>query len=125
MTTLAIVMTAAIAMSGGAAPELEWCSVDGGGGTSTAGGFVLASTIGQSDAGRLSGGAFELIGGFWIAASAPSCVLADLNCDGVVDGSDLAIVLGSWGPCTGCIADMNHDGVVDGSDLTIVLGGWS
>jgi len=53
-----------------------------------------------------------------------SCCPGDLSDGGIVDGNDLAIVLGSWGPCEGCIADINDDGVVDGSDLAIVLGGW-
>lgn len=30
---------------------------------------------------------------------APGSCPADLNCDGVVDATDLAILLGSWGPC--------------------------
>ncbi len=51
----------------------------------------------------------------------PACV-ADLNGDGVVNGADLAIVLGGWGG--GGIADINGDGVVNGSDLAIVLGAW-
>lgn len=51
--------------------------------------------------------------------------IADLNGDGVVDGNDLAILLGSWGPCPGCPADFNHDGVVDGSDLAVLLGSWT
>jgi len=49
----------------------------------------------------------------------------DLNDDGYVDGSDLAIVLGAWGNCDGCVADINDDGSVDGSDLAVVLGQWS
>lgn len=49
----------------------------------------------------------------------------DLNSDGRVDGSDLAIVLGSWGPCTDCIADLHADGVIDGVDLAVVLGHWT
>ena len=49
----------------------------------------------------------------------------DLNGDCVVDGTDLAIVLGSWGPCAGCPADINGDGIVDGTDLAVVLGNWS
>lgn len=50
---------------------------------------------------------------------------ADLDGDGSVDGSDLAIVLGSWGPCADCVADVNRDGTVDGTDLAFVLGGWT
>lgn len=44
---------------------------------------------------------------------------ADLNGDGVIDGTDQAILLGSWGPCKGCPSDLNGDGVVDGVDLAI------
>jgi len=56
----------------------------------------------------------------------PPCAAADLNCDGTVDGNDLAIILGGWGPCEPppCLADINDDGVVDGNDLAIVLGAW-
>jgi hypothetical protein len=48
----------------------------------------------------------------------------DLNGDATVDVSDLLILLGSWGPCSGCPADLNFDGVVDVSDLLILLGSW-
>jgi hypothetical protein len=52
--------------------------------------------------------------------------LIDLNGDGVVNGSDLGLLLGNWG-CTGvgCIGDLNDDGVVDGADLGMLLGGWN
>ena len=53
----------------------------------------------------------------------PSCRLADLNCDNKVDGADLGILLGDWGPGSGG-SDLNHDGKVDGADLGILLGEW-
>lgn len=58
--------------------------------------------------------------------STPVVCPADLNGDGIIDGADLAIVLGSWNPasCPACTADINGDGVVDGADLAIVLGAW-
>jgi hypothetical protein len=57
--------------------------------------------------------------------STPPACPADLNHDGFVDGPDLAIVLGVWGPCPGvCPADFNGDGVVNGADLSILLGAW-
>ena len=46
----------------------------------------------------------------------------DLDGNGVVDGSDLAILLGSWGG-TGS-ADLDGNGVVDGGDLAQMLGSW-
>lgn len=51
---------------------------------------------------------------------------ADVVENGVVDGSDLAAVLTSWGTDGGIYprADTNADGVVDGADLATVLGGW-
>ncbi len=51
--------------------------------------------------------------------------LGDLNDDGIVDGTDLGILLSSWGECRGCIADINGDGVVDGTDLDLMLGNWT
>jgi mono/diheme cytochrome c family protein len=52
----------------------------------------------------------------------------DLNCDGVVDGGDLLILLSNWGTCPSgpgaCIADLNDSGIVDGADLLILLSNW-
>ena len=56
------------------------------------------------------------------------CCLGDINEDGVVDGADLALLLGDWGGCPGggapCPGDLNGDGVVDGADLAVLLGAW-
>ncbi|MCZ6654090.1 MAG: endonuclease [Planctomycetota bacterium] len=48
----------------------------------------------------------------------------DLDGDGQVEAFDLAILLGSWGPCEGCPTDFNGDRVVDAFDLAQVLGAW-
>ena len=45
--------------------DLSWFTIDGGGGTSTGGGYSVSGTIGQPDAGVLSGGSYEITGGFW------------------------------------------------------------
>ncbi len=52
-------------------------------------------------------------------------VVGDLDRDGVVGAKDLAILLGTWGPCAACAADFNGDGAVDAADLSILLGAWS
>jgi hypothetical protein len=44
---------------------VDWHTVDGGGGTSTNGQYSLSGTVGQPDAGTLSGGQYTLHGGFW------------------------------------------------------------
>src|SRR5438874_11639980 len=59
--------------------DLSWNTVDGGGYTSSsAGSFALGGTIGQPDAGTMSGGIFGVQGGFWgpdtANAAAPSLV---------------------------------------------------
>lgn len=51
----------------------------------------------------------------------PNC-LADLSVDGIVDGADLGIVLGSWGGDG--LGDLNEDGMVDGADMGLVLAAW-
>ena len=47
----------------------------------------------------------------------------DINQDGIVEGADLALLLGSWGTCPAlpCPADVNQDGLVDGADLSHLL----
>lgn len=52
--------------------------------------------------------------------------------DGIVDGADLAYLLGEWGVNPGSLADFvtsatfmpPPDGIVDGADLAILLGDW-
>jgi fibronectin-binding autotransporter adhesin len=53
--------------------------------------------------------------------------VGDLNHDGLVNGADLGILLGSWGNCAEacCQGDLNGDSVVNGADLGILLGDWS
>ena len=51
----------------------------------------------------------------------------DLTGDGVIDGADLSVLLGYWGPCGlgPCeAADLTGDGQIDGADLSVLLGGW-
>lgn len=56
-------------------------------------------------------------------AEACSCP-ADLNGDGTVNASDLALLLGAWGPNIGHPADLNNDGAVGPADLALLLGSW-
>ncbi len=46
---------------------------------------------------------------------------ADLNSDGLVDGSDLGMLLGGWGTPAG---DLDGSGTTDGADLGMMLGTW-
>ncbi|MEJ5344535.1 MAG: hypothetical protein WHS83_06465 [Chloroflexus sp.] len=61
-----IVLPALALTSSGGPYNLNWWTVDGGGYTvSTGGSYALGGTVGQTDAGVLSGGSYTLSGGFW------------------------------------------------------------
>jgi len=52
--------------------DLSWWTVDGGGGVdNAASGYVLGGTVGQPDAGLLTGSGYVLSGGFWFGAGRP------------------------------------------------------
>ncbi len=49
----------------------------------------------------------------------------DVDGDGDVDGADLGVLLGAWGPAdAGAAADLDRDGDIDGADLGLLLGDW-
>lgn len=57
-----------------------------------------------------------------------SSASGDLDRDGAVDGTDLALLLGQWGSCPlkgSCSADLDGNGIVNGLDLAILLGEWT
>ena len=100
--------------------ELSWSTIDGGGGTSSGGPYVLTGTIGQADADWTEGGGYEVLGGFW-----PGGALC------MVDFGDFANFAVHWleTPCSEsndwCSgADLNHIDDVDFSDLDIFVESW-
>lgn len=66
---LAATLAAGAASPASAQLALSRFTVDGGGGRSSAGALALSGTIGQPDAGVLSGSALTLGGGFWMGRS--------------------------------------------------------
>ncbi len=53
--------------------SIDWEKVAGGGGTSTGGVYTVSGTIGQADAGAMSGGDYLVTGGFWsLIAAVPT-----------------------------------------------------
>ena len=101
-------------------------------------GSAPARSLIEFDGLLYAGGAFTFAGGivspYW-ARWESGCSDGDLTGDGIVNGIDLGILLGSWSippgapPCDDkpgfCPADLNGDGVVDGLDLGILLAAWT
>ncbi|MHC4695320.1 MAG: hypothetical protein ACYTFA_01105 [Planctomycetota bacterium] len=71
--------------------EISRWTIDGGGELFTTGGdYELSGTVGQPDAGAITGGAFELTGGLWFPLATGDC-----NSDGGVNAFDYS----DFGPC--------------------------
>ncbi|MDQ6632208.1 MAG: hypothetical protein M3Y82_10715 [Verrucomicrobiota bacterium] len=91
---LSAIVTAATALA--QSYSIDWFTIDGGGGTSTGGVYLVSGTIGQPDAGRMTGGAYTLDGGFWgiIAAiqtpGAPLLTITRSNNFAIVSWPDTA-----------------------------------
>jgi hypothetical protein len=109
--------------------SIDWHTIDGGGTGSSddgqSGGFELAGTIGQHDAGTMAGGSFELSGGFWFAAGGDvvvvgACCVDDACYDGVpgAECTDFVCNVAEYhGPSfEGCYADADGNGVVNAAD---------
>ena len=67
---LAALPSAVARAQSGSGYDLTWYTVDGGGYTWSIGdGYRLGGTVGQADAGLLSGEGYILVGGFWGGAT--------------------------------------------------------
>ena len=100
--------------------DIPWHTIDGGGGQSNGGQYVVMGTTGQPDADWSSGGSYELLGGFW--PGGPLCF---------VEFEDFARFAEHWleAPCDAgndwCDgADLDQLGDVDGVDLGLFVEQW-
>jgi hypothetical protein len=70
VTGVAALLTCGLAAVSPLGYEITWYTLDGGGVTLANGGaYRLGGTAGQPDAGRMTGGAYALSGGFWSGAA--------------------------------------------------------
>jgi hypothetical protein len=107
---------------------IDWHTVDGGGEMwSTGGDYELGGTIGQPDAGAMSGtgpgGTYALTGGFW--ALPPCWCLSDMNNDGLRNGEDIqAFVDCMTGAGFNCAcADLDTNGILNMADVGAFVAG--
>jgi uncharacterized membrane protein len=67
-------------------------------------------------------------GGWIVDLNPPAACTADIDGDGDVGASDLAVLLGAWGDCPfgvpECPQDLDGDFVVGAADLALLLGAW-
>lgn len=113
-----------IASSGafGQTYDLSWHTIDCGGAMfSTGGTYSLGGTIGQPDAGGMSGGTYQLVGGFWPVTQVCYC-LGDMNGDGRKDGRDVqkfvnCVIAGGSCSC----ADVDSANGVTTADVAIFV----
>jgi len=88
---------------------IDWFTIDGGGGTSTGGVFSVSGTIGQPDAGHMSGGNYTLDGGFWGIIAAVQTPGAPLLTIRLTATNTVAV---SWpSPSSGFMLQQNTNGV--------------
>ena len=87
--------------------SIDWFTIDGGGGTGTGGVYSISGTVGQPDAGHLSGGNFTLDGGFWgIISTVQTIGAPNLN----IQVTATNTIMVSWpSPSTGFNLQQNLD----------------
>jgi hypothetical protein len=109
-----IILLLLLASAANAGYNISWHTIDGGGGTSSGGQYVLTGTIGQPDAAYSASGNYELLGGFW--PGGPLCI---------VQFDDFARFAEEWlYSGTGLAGDLDKDGDVDIEDLKRLADYW-
>ena len=111
--SVAFIALAPLAFAPPPAYEISWWTTSAGAPTATGGGYSLDASIGQHDAGNLSGAPYDLRGGFLVFAPAT-----------VTSGEVLGYLLGTGTltPEQILAADGNSNGQIDIGDATILIG---
>lgn len=116
------------AATSSAAYQLNWLSINGGGGiNATSANYQFSFSLGQSVIGRSSSGSYQVSLGFWYGPGSPACAASkgDMNADGNLTSSDVVLMLNcvflGTGTCTNCFTDLNCDGNLTSSDVVLEL----
>jgi len=94
--------------------ELGWRTIDGGGGTSSGGAYIVRGTTGQLEAGVMAGGRYELLGGFW-----PGGPLCFVDFEHFARFAEYWLVSGPDLP-----ADLYEDDIVNWLDIGVFVEEW-
>ena len=105
--------------------QIDWFTIDGGGGASTGGAFSLTGTIGQPDAGKAAGAPFDADCGFW-GGAIPTC-RADYDGNGAIEPADVSLFVSVWftslqlGTLGG---DFDGNSAVEPADVSLFVSRW-
>ena len=114
ITVTVILMFLLIASTANADYSISWHTIDGGGGVSAGGTYIIRGTISQPDAACSEGGDYELLGGFW--PSEPLCT---------VNFKDYAAFANFWRLTgSGMDADLYQDNTINERDLKVIADYW-
>lgn len=100
-------------------------ATNGGAAGTALGGFPLTQNLNAGQTYHLLVGSYfpnEAVIGTLVVSGPPQGSPADLNHDGVVNASDLALLLSNWSGQG--VGDIDQDGVVGASDLAVLLSSW-
>jgi len=114
-------LTSALCLSAWGQFTIDWSTIDGGGSTSTGGVYSVSGTIGQPDAGTMSGGNFALQCGFWSIIAAVQTPGAPLLSIARTTTNTVAV---SWpSPSTGWNLQQNTNSIssVNWSNVTTTI----
>lgn len=89
--------------------SIDWHTIDGGGGTSTGGVYSVSGTIGQPEAGKMSGGSYTIDGGFWGIVAVVQTPGAPLLSIALTTTNTVAVFWPS--PSTGFVLQQNTNSV--------------
>jgi hypothetical protein len=95
---------------------IDWYTIDGGGGISTGGPYVLSGTIGQPDASDSQGESFIVLGGFW--SGGPVCIV---NLEHFARFAEYWLMTGTDLPADFYVDENN---IVNMDDLNVFLDYW-
>ena len=111
---LSIIVLLSAAAVGYGDYDIGWSTIDGGGGKSTGGQYIVTGTIGQHDAAYSESEQYELLGGFW--PGEPTCF---------VDFEHFAKFAQYWLETgTNLPADLYKDEIVNNLDLQMFVENW-
>jgi hypothetical protein len=116
MKKIIVSLVLIMSLSAGADYKIDWHTIDGGGGTSSGGTYVVMGTVAQPDAAYSAGGQYEVSGGFW--PGGPECLV---NFRHFARFAEWWLETG-----TGLPADLYRDqnNIVDWFDLGVFVDDW-